>query len=286
MRKGVGMFNSPIFKRFIKRKVSVVGSVILLIFVLMATIGPFMCTMDPLQQDYSQINQMPSAEHICGTDYLGRDVFTRIVYGARTSLALSFSGVLCGAVIGIVLGVCAGYFGKLVDTIISRLIDILLAFPSLLLAIVIIAILGNGLANTAAAIAIFSVPSLARMTQGVVIALRNSEYISACKVMGASNLHIVVCHIIPNAISQIIVNVTLNLGTAILTSSSLSFLGLGVQPPTPEWGSMLNKAMDVIRIQPWSAIFPGLAITLVVMSFSLVGDGLRDALDPKLKNRG
>lgn len=280
------MPKSPIFKRFIKRKVSVVGSVILLIFILMAIFGPSLCKMDPLEQDYTKINQMPSKEHICGTDYLGRDVFTRIVYGARTSLALSFSGVLCGAVAGIILGVCAGYFGRWVDTIISRLIDILLAFPSLLLAIVIIAILGNGLFNTAAAIAIFSIPSLARMTRGVVISLRNGEYISACKVMGTSNLHIIACHIIPNAMSQIIVNITLNLGTAILTSSSLSFLGLGVQPPTPEWGSMLNKAVDIIRIQPWSAIFPGIAITLVVMSFSLVGDGLRDALDPKLKNKG
>jgi peptide/nickel transport system permease protein len=194
------------------------------------------------------------------------------------------SGVLSGSLIGIILGVCAGYFGKKVDAVISRIIDVMLAFPSLLLAMAVVAILGNGLFNTAVAIAIFSIPSMARMFRGVVIGLKNSQYISATKVMGSSSTRILVTHIIPNAISQIIVNITLNLGTAILTSSSLSFLGLGVQPPNPEWGAMLSKARDVLRLNPSEALFPGLAITLVVMSFSLVGDGLRDALDPKLKN--
>lgn len=160
----------------------------------------------------------------------------------------------------------------------------MLAFPSLLLAMTIVAILGNGLFNTAVAIAVFSIPSVARMVRGVVIGLRDSQYISACKVMGEDNARIIATHIIPNAISQIIVNITLNLGTAILTASSLSFLGLGVQPPNPEWGAMLSKARDVLRYNPSEALFPGIAITLVVMSFSLVGDGLRDALDPKLKN--
>ena len=160
----------------------------------------------------------------------------------------------------------------------------MLAFPSLLLAMTIVAILGNGLFNTAVAIAVFSIPSVARMVRGVVISLRDSQYISAAKVMGESSLRIVGTHIIPNAVSQMIVNITLNLGTAILTSSSLSFLGLGVQPPNPEWGAMLSKAREALRTNPSEAIFPGLAITLVVMSFSLVGDGLRDALDPKLKN--
>ena len=192
--------------------------------------------------------------------------------------------MVSGSLIGIIIGVCAGYFGKWVDTLLSRLIDIMLAFPSLLLAMTIVAILGNGLFNTAVAIAVFSIPSVARMVRGVVIGLRDSQYISACHVMGESNVRIIGTHIIPNAISQIIVNITLNLGTAILTASSLSFLGLGVQPPNPEWGAMLSKARDVLRYNPAEAIFPGIAITLVVMSFSLVGDGLRDALDPKLKN--
>ena len=215
---------------------------------------------------------------------LGATPLHGLYMAARISLLLSFSGVLSGSIIGIILGVCAGYFGKAADAIISRLIDIMLAFPSLLLAMTIVAILGNGLFNTAVAIAIFSIPSVARMVRGVVISLRDSQYISAAKVMGESSLRIVGTHIIPNAVSQMIVNITLNLGTAILTSSSLSFLGLGVQPPNPEWGAMLSKAREALRINPSEAIFPGLAITLVVMSFSLVGDGLRDALDPKLKN--
>ncbi|MCI5957112.1 MAG: ABC transporter permease [Clostridiales bacterium] len=278
------MKKHPLLRRFMKRKASVLGAVILLLFFFTALFGPLLCTQDPYQQDVTQIHKGPSAEHWFGTDYLGRDTLTRLIYGARVSLALSFSGVLSGSLIGIILGVCAGYFGKWVDTLISRLIDIMLAFPSLLLAMTIVAILGNGLFNTAVAIAVFSIPSVARMVRGVVIGLRDSQYISACKVMGEDNARIIATHIIPNAISQIIVNITLNLGTAILTASSLSFLGLGVQPPNPEWGAMLSKARDVLRYNPSEALFPGIAITLVVMSFSLVGDGLRDALDPKLKN--
>ena len=275
---------SPIVRRFLKRKVSVVGLVILVIFFLMATIGPFLCQNDPLEQDTPNKNLGPSLEHWFGTDYLGRDTFTRIVYGARVSLSISFAGVLSGCFIGMILGVCAGYFGGVTDAVISRVIDVLLAFPGLLLAIVIVAILGNGTQNTIIAIAVFAIPSIARMVRGVVIGNKNAQYIGAAKVMGESHLRIIVTHIIPNSVSQIIVNVTLNLGTAILTSSSLSFLGMGVQPPSPEWGAMLNKAKEVLRASPWQAVFPGLVITLVVMSFSLVGDGLRDALDPKLKN--
>jgi len=278
------MKNHPILRRFMKRKASVLGAVILILFFFTALVGPFIAPHDPYEQNYSQIHKGPSAEFWFGTDYLGRDTFSRLIFGARVSLALSFCGVISGSLIGVILGVCAGYFGKWVDAVISRLIDIMLAFPSLLLAMTIVAILGPGLVNTGVAIAVFSIPSVARMVRGVVIGLRDSQYISACKVMGEKNAQIIATHIIPNAVSQIIVNITLNLGTAILTASSLSFLGLGVQPPNPEWGAMLSKARDVLRYNPAEAIFPGVAITLVCMSFSLVGDGLRDALDPKLKN--
>ena len=260
------------------------GSVILILFFFIAIVGPSLSRQDPLKQNYDVLHSPPIKGHWFGTDYLGRDTLTRMVYGARVSLIVSMSGVLSGASIGILLGVLAGYFGKTVDAVISRVIDVLLAFPSLLLAVTIVAILGPGLVNTVVAIAIFSIPSVARMVRGVVISLRSSEYISACKVMGGSHARIIFTHIIPNAVSQMIVNITLNLGTAILTSSSLSFLGLGVQPPQPEWGAMLSKAREVLRSNPSEAIFPGIAITLVVMSFSLVGDGLRDTLDPKLKN--
>lgn len=273
-----------VLRRFARRKVSVLGAVILLFFLLVALFGPMFCTQDPLAQDLIHKYQQPSSGHWFGTDNLGRDTFTRMVYGARVSLSISFAGVMSGCLVGVLLGVCAGFFGGWVDTLVSRLIDILLAFPSLLLAITVVAILGSGTENTAIAIAIFSIPSIARMVRGIVMSNKDAEYIQACRVMGASNARMIFTHIIPNAISQIIVNITLNLGTAILTASSLSFLGLGVQPPAPEWGAMLSTGRDVIRAYPLAVLIPGIAITLVVMSFSLVGDGLRDALDPKLKN--
>lgn len=278
------MKKSPFFKRFLRRKSSVIGLVVLALFFLIAILGPFLVGQDPLQQNPKDIHQGPTSSHIMGTDYLGRDTFSRIVHGARLSIALSFSGVISGAIIGIILGLLAGYFGGIVDAIISRIIDVLLAFPGLLLAMVIVAILGPGLVNTAIAISVFSIPSIARMVRGVVISLRESQYIDAAKVAGASSGLIIFSHILPNCASQILVNITLNLGTAILTSSTLSFLGLGVQPPAPEWGAMLSTAREALRNNPSEAIFPGIAITLVVMSFSLVGDGLRDALDPRLKN--
>ena len=273
-----------IWKRFLRRKVSVIGAVVLIAFFAIAIVGPSLCSQDPLTQDLVNKYQPPSAEHWFGTDNLGRDTFTRMIYGARVSLTLSFTGVMSGCAVGVLLGVCAGFFGGWVDNLISRLIDILLAFPGLLLAITVVAILGNGIQNTAIAIAIFSIPSIARMVRGIVMTNKGAEYIQACQVMGASNGRMIFTHIIPNAVSQIIVNITLNLGTAILTASSLSFLGLGVQPPDPEWGAMLSTGRDVIRAYPLAVFIPGIAITLVVMSFSLVGDGLRDALDPKLKN--
>ena len=273
-----------VLRRFARRKVSVLGAVILLFFLLVALFGPMFCTQDPLAQDLVHKYQQPSSEHWFGTDNLGRDTFTRMVYGARVSLSISFAGVMSGCLVGVLLGVCAGFFGGWVDTLVSRLIDILLAFPSLLLAITVVAILGSGTENTAIAIAIFSIPSIARMVRGIVMSNKDAEYIQACRVMGASNARMIFTHIIPNAISQIIENITLNLGTAILTATSLSILGLGVQPPAPEWGAMLSTGRDVIRAYPLAVLIPGIAITLVVMSFSLVGDGLRDALDPKLKN--
>ena len=278
------MFKSSVFKRFLRRKVSVIAAIILIIFFIVAIIGPFLCTQDPIEQNLKNKYSRPNREHWFGTDNLGRDTFTRMVYGARISLSISFFGVLSGSIVGIFMGVFAGYFGGKVDTIISRSIDILLAFPGLLLAITIVAILGNGIQNTVIAVAIFAIPTIARMVRGIVISIKNSEYIQACRVMGESDIRIIITHIIPNSISQIIVNTTLNFGTAILTASSLSFLGLGVQPPNPEWGAMLSTAREVIRTYPLGVFVPGIAITIVVMSFSLVGDGLRDALDPKLKN--
>ena len=226
----------------------------------------------------------PSSEHIWGTTAGGYDVFSRVVWGARTAVIAIVVAVLLSIFAGVLLGLVSGYFGGWVDAIISRFIDILLAFPGLLLAITIVAVLGPGSVNTVIAITIFTIPGLTRMVRSVVLSLKSSEYVEACKTMGESNLRIIFTHVIPNSMSQIIVNVTLSLGTAILTASSLSFLGLGVTPPEAEWGAMLSQMREVIRTYPTGVLVPGIAITLVVMSFSLVGDGLRDALDPKLKN--
>lgn len=273
-----------VFARFCRRRVSVVAGVVLIAIILACVLGPVFIGVDPLKQDLLNTYARPSAEHILGTDGLGRDIFVRMLYGGRSSLAISFSGVLSGTVVGLILGVLAGYYGGIVDTLISRLIDVLLAFPGLLLAIVVVAILGPGEGNTIVAIAIFSVPTVARMVRGEVLKIRKHDFISICQVMGERGITVIVRHVIPNSISQIIVNVTLQLGTAILTTSALSFLGLGVQPPAPEWGSMLSQARDILRSYPLPAVVPGVAITLVVICFSLVGDGLRDALDPRLKN--
>ena len=275
---------SKLFSRFIKRKVSVIGLIVLIVFFLTALLGPLLCAQSPTETNTKNQYQSPTLKHPLGTDNLGRDIFTRLVYGARVTLSISFVGVLVGSFLGITLGVLAGYFGSVTDTVISRFLELLLAFPGLLLAIFIIAVLGNGIVNTMCAIAIFSVPTIARMVRGIVITIKNSEYIQACHVMGASSTRIILTHIIPNSMSQIIVNMTLNFGSAILTASSLSFLGLGVQPPNPEWGAMLNQGKEVLRVFPLATLAPGIAITLVVLSFSMVGDGLRDALDPRLKN--
>lgn len=259
----------PVLRRFMRRKVSVVAAAVLILFVLIAILGPLVWQVDPLKQSVMKKYGPMTVQHPLGTDNLGRDTLARMIYGA---------------LIGVLLGVSAGYFGGWVDAIISRFIDILLAFPGLLLAITIVAVLGPGSVNTVIAITIFTIPGLTRMVRSVVLSLKSSEYVEACKTMGESNLRIIFTHVVPNSMSQIIVNVTLSLGTAILTASSLSFLGLGVTPPEAEWGAMLSQMREVIRTYPTGVLVPGIAITLVVMSFSLVGDGLRDALDPKLKN--
>ena len=272
-------------KRFMKRKTAMAGALIIFIFVFMALIGPYLCIYSPLDIDVLNKYQSPSKEHPLGTDNLGRDTLTRLVYGARITFFVSVISVFAGSLIGMILGITAGYFGGKTDAVIMRITDILLAFPELLFAIAIVAILGMGITNTIIAIAFISISYLARIVRGSVLTIKNLEYIHAAKVVGASHLRIIFTHIIPNSSSQVIVNTTLRLGTAILASSALSFLGLGVQPPDPEWGAMLSKAREVMRSSPIAALAPGIAITLVVMGFSLMGDGLRDALDPRSRNK-
>lgn len=275
---------TDILKRFARRPASVGGGLVIAAFLFMALVGPSLCRHDPLKISLTERYRSPGAEYWLGTDGLGRDTLSRLVYGARISLLISVTSTFAGSFAGMVLGVLAGYLGGRTDAFISRFIDILMAFPGLLLAIAVVAVLGPGLVNTMAAVAVFSIPSMARLVRSIVLTIREAEYIQACRVAGASSLRIMVTHVIPNTMGQIIVNVTLSLGSSILSASSLSFLGLGVQPPHPEWGAMLSQAREAIRSHPLLSIIPGVCITLVVLSFSMVGDGLRDALDPRLKN--
>ena len=257
---------------------------LLVLFIVMSIVGPLVLKGNPYTQDLNNKFASVSFKNWLGTDELGRDTFTRLVYGSRISLGIAFVGVLLGSLIGITLGVIAGYYGGVADILISRLLDIILAFPGILIAILIVAVLGVGTVNTTIAVAIFIIPSMARVVRGSVLKIGSEEFIQASKAFGIKSPIIILKHILPNVAPIIIVNVTLDLGAAILTASSLSFLGLGVQAPHPEWGAILSQMRQVIRVYPLGVIAPGLMITLVVLSFSLMGDALRDALDPKIES--
>ena len=218
-----------------------------------------------------------------GTDHLGCDNLSRLIHGARVSLTISLVSVGAALVVGLVLGLVAAYAGGRLDAIIMRVVDVMLAFPDILLAIGIIAVLGTGIVNTVIAVAAYSTPIFARIVRGAALTVLERDFVHAGRALGGSDQHIVVRHILPNCLSPIVVQSTVMLGTAILMASGLSFLGLGVQPPDPEWGAMLSKGRELVRSTPVGAIAPGIAITLVVLSFSIVGDGLRDALDPQLR---
>ena len=239
------LIKNPVLRRFVKRPATIIGSIVLIAFFLVAILGPFVIKGDPYAVELGSKYLLPGPGHWLGTDNLGRDTLVRMIYGARTTLLVSFLAVAIGSVTGIFLGLMAGYFGGRTDTILSRMVDILMAFPGLLLAILVVAILGSGTMNTIIAISFFSIPGMARRTRGMVMSLKKREYVQACQIFGASNARILLTHILPNCVSLIIVDVTLALGTAILTSSSLSFLGLGVQPPTAEWGAMMLSLIHI-----------------------------------------
>lgn len=274
-------------KRLISNKASAVGGILILLFVFTSIIislfGPSILTYDPVKVDVLNKLQPPSKEHWFGTDNFGRDIFTRILYGMPLTLKVGFFSVTMGGIIGVVLGMVSGYFGGMVDTIIMRLMDILLAFPGILLALAIVSVLGGSLTNVIIAVSIFSVPAFARIVRGSTLSVRKLEYIDAMRALGASNIRIIFKHILPNVMSPIIVQVTLRIATAILTASGLSFLGLGAQPPEPEWGAMLNDGRTYMNSAPHIILFPGIMIVIVVLAFNIFGDGLRDALDPKMK---
>jgi peptide/nickel transport system permease protein len=272
-----------ILRRLARNKGAMVGGAIVLLFLLTALLGPFISPHDPLEQVLSLARKGPSIQYLLGTDHLGRDVLSRLIHGARVSLLIGLASVAGGSAVGTALGLVAGYYGGWVDSLVMRLLDIQLAFPGLLLAITIISILGPGLANTIIAVTVWTIPGFARITRSTVVTLRGREFVEAATALGQSDWGIMWKHILPNSLSPLIVQASLSIGTVILTASGLSFLGLGVQAPDPEWGAMLASSRQYLLDNPISSVAPGVCITLVVLSFSLLGDGLRDALDPRMK---
>jgi peptide/nickel transport system permease protein len=257
--------------------------IILFILILCAIFADFIAPYPYDFQDYESAMLFPSLKHPMGTDNFGRDIFSRVIYGARISLYIGLASLSGGAVIGCVLGSLAGYFGGLTDAIIMRIIDILMSIPRTVLAISIATTLGTGLTNAVIAVALSSVPGFVRVVRASTMAVKEQEYVTAARAIGCGNLRIIFRHIFPNVLAPVIVQATLGIGTAIILAASLSFLGLGIQPPNPEWGAMLAVARSFIRDQWYMVAFPGLAIMLTVLSLNLFGDGLRDALDPRLK---
>lgn len=272
-----------VYRKLKKNKVALWGGYMLLFLIIVAIVGPYLTVHDPVRVNFSNKLLPPSAEFWLGTDHNGRDIFTRLIHGMQITLFVGFSSVIVGALIGVPMGIISGYYGGTIDSIIMRIIDVLLAFPGILLAIALVSVLGGSITNVIIAVAVFSIPTFARVVRGSTLTIKKLEYIDAVKALGATDLRIIVKHVLPNILSPIIVQATLRIAIAILVASSLSFLGLGAQPPSPEWGRMLSDGRSYMFDYPHVALFPGLAIVMVVLAFNLFGDGLRDALDPKTK---
>ena len=271
------------WRKFKKQHVAVAALAFVLLLVAVAVFAPWLVPFDAENYfDYDRLNDGPSAMHWFGVDPLGRDIFSRILMGARISLAAGFLSVLAGGAIGTVLGLLAGYYEGWWDRIVMRISDVLFAFPGILLALGVVAILGSSMTNVVVAVAVFSVPAFARLVRGNTLVLKQMTYIESARSIGASDWTIIARHILPGTISSIVVYFTMRVGTSIITAASLSFLGMGAQPPTPEWGAMLNEARADMVNAPHVALFPSLAIFFTVLAFNLLGDGLRDALDPKI----
>ncbi|MCT2536072.1 ABC transporter permease [Aquibacillus koreensis] len=272
------------WSRFKKNRLAIFGLSIVLFFVLLAIFAPLIAPEGINNQKLAERLQSPSINHWFGTDDFGRDILSRVIYGARISIWIGVLSVVGSMIIGSLLGVIAAYYGRLVDVIISRAFDIMLAFPSILLAIAIVAVLGASLENALIAIAIINVPNFGRLIRSKVLSVKEEEYIMAAKSLGMSDVRIILRHVLPNSLAPIIVQASLAVGTAILEAAALGFLGMGAEAPQPEWGKMLADAQQYMIQAPWTMIFPGLAIMLTVLGFNLLGDGLRDALDPKMKS--
>ena len=268
-------------QKFLRNRGAVVGAVLVLGFVLLAVLAPLITAQDPMQTSFLTIRKPPSAAHWLGTDDLGRDIFTRLAYGARASLMAGVISVAIALAVGVPFGLLAGYYGGLVDGAISRATEAMLAIPFLILAIALAAFLGPSLSNAMIAIGLSAMPLFIRLTRGQVLSVKTEDYVEGARSIGLPDRWIIIRYVLPNVLPPLIVQATLTIATAIIAEASLSFLGLGQQPPAPSWGSMLNTAKNYMSQAPWMSVFPGGAIFLVVLGFNLLGDGLRDALDPR-----
>jgi peptide/nickel transport system permease protein len=277
VRKGLILYT---FKR---NKTSIGGSVMAAVILLLAILAPWLSPFDPIEQDIRLQYASPSLAHFCGTDGYGRDEFSRILWGARVSLAVGIASVLFSMVFGIPLGVLAGYKGGKVDSAVSRFNDIFMSFPIVIFGLLILAIMGPGLFKIIISIGIALTPRIARLARASTLSVKEMPYIEAARAVGQSDTKIIVLHVLPNIFGDILVMGTLWIATAIIVEASLSFIGLGVRPPTPSWGSMIRAGLDQLTNAPWLSLFPGLAIFLTVFSFNLIADGLRDIADPKLR---
>ncbi|MFE8701571.1 ABC transporter permease [Cytobacillus sp. FJAT-54145] len=276
-RKNKTMFQSSFFKNYL----AVAAGVVILIIVLLAIFAPLVAPYEPNEQNLSNSLQPASSEHIFGTDKQGRDIFSRVIYGARTTLLGAVFVVGIATVVGVPLGLIAGYYGGKIDNIITRVFDVILAFPALLLAFIIVAVFGRGLENAVIALGIVYIPMIARLVRSVTLVEKEQTYVEAARNLGFSNFRIIFMHILPNCVSPIVVQITIDLAYAILDLAAMSFLGLGVQPPTADWGSMLEEGRQYLLISPNTALASGFAIMITVIAFNLFGDGLQQHFDPK-----
>lgn len=272
------------WRRLRKNKAAVIGLIILVILVLVALFADVIAPFDFTTQNLNAVLQKPNATHWFGTDNFGRDIFSRVVYGSRISLIIGFIAVGIALIIGGSMGAIAGYFGGWFDTIVMRLVDIMLAVPTILLAISIVSVLGPGITNLMIAVGVSNVPTYARVVRASVLSIKETQYIEAARAMGSRDMTIIFKHVIPNTLAPVIVQSTIGVAGAILSAAGLGFIGLGIQPPNPEWGSMLNAGRHFIRDHPHLTTYPGLAIMVTILSLNLLGDGLRDVLDPKLQD--
>lgn len=273
-------------QRYSRNVPATIGFYMLVLLLILCFAAPLLTSYSPTKQNLAQALQQPSSAHVLGTDYLGRDILCRLLYGGRLSLTIGFLAVSFGLAIGVPLGAVSGYYGGWIDMVVQRLADILLSFPSFLLALTMVSLIGVGVKNVIISVGILAIPSFMRLVRGSVLSIKQMLYVEASRCVGASDFRIIFKHVMPNAMVPVIIQGSLNMGYAITTAAGLGFLGLGVQPGTPEWGMMLGEAKNYIFSHPYIVTYSGLAIFFAIISLNLIGDGLRDSLDPRLKNLG